>query len=94
MPREYSAPLEVVDTDCYTPLLTAVEYGQVQAFETLLELYAKPDTVDKDGKSVLFLAAESNCLKIIHVRASILRGFVRCVCACTRAFIHVQPDRV
>ena len=68
---------EAKDVHCYTPLLTAAEYGQVKSFELLLEKGAMlVDTsedppvivMSKDRKTALFLAAEHNHPKIIEVR--------------------------
>ena len=61
--------MDVVDVHYYSPLLTAAENGQAEAFATLLKFRGPGilDIVDKDGKSALFLAAESNYLKIIEV---------------------------
>ena len=58
-----------MDLHCYSPILTAAENGQTEAFATLLKFRGPGilDVVDKDGKSALFLAAESNYLKIIEV---------------------------
>ena len=58
-----------MDLHCYSPILTAAESGQAEAILTLLKFRGPRvlDVVDKDGKSALFLAAESNYLKIIKV---------------------------
>ena len=60
----------MMDLHCYSPILTAAESGQAEAFSTLLKFRGAGvlDVVDKDGKSALFLEAESNYLKIIQVR--------------------------
>ena len=63
------ADKEAKDIDHYTPLLTAAEFGQKEAFECLME---GPDDVqitaqNKDKKSTLFLAAESNHSEIVKV---------------------------
>ena len=59
-----------MDLHCYSPILTAAESGHAEAFLTLLKFRGPGvlDVVDKDGKSALFLAAESNYLKLIKVR--------------------------
>ena len=54
-----------MDIDNYSPLLTAAEFGQEKAFETLLKNDAFLSAVTKCGKTVLFLAAESNHHNII-----------------------------
>ena len=65
--RKYGASLKITDIHCYTAILTAVENGQVEAFHVLLKFdRAGIDVVNKDGKTALFLAAESNNLKIIE----------------------------
>lgn len=58
-----------MDLHGYSPILTAAENGQAEAFSTLLKFRGPGilDVVDKDGKSALFLATESNYLKIIKV---------------------------
>ena len=63
---------EAKDIDNYTPLLTAAEFGQKEAFECLLNnelgLSAKITAQNKDKKSTLFLASESNHPEIVKVR--------------------------
>ena len=59
------AVVDTSDIDNYSPLLTAAEFGQEKAFETLLSNGASLSAVTKCGKSVLFLAAESNHHNII-----------------------------
>ena len=68
--RKYHASVDVMDLHCYSPILTAAENGQAKAFATLLKFRGPGilDTVDKDGKSALFLAAVSNYSKIIEVQ--------------------------
>lgn len=62
---------EAKDIDDYTPLLTAAEFGQKEAFECLMndELgpSAKITAQNKDKKSTLFLAVESNHPEIVKV---------------------------
>lgn len=63
------ADKEAKDIDDYTPLLTAIEFGQKEAFECLMK---ESDDVqitaqNKDKKSTLFLAAESNHPEIAKV---------------------------
>lgn len=61
------ADIESVDVDSYTPLMTAAAYGQTLAFKKLLERGARPDVIDKNGKSIVFLAAEYNHVAILKV---------------------------
>lgn len=64
------ADMEAKDNDHYTPLLTAAEFGQKEAFECLM---SKGDgdkmiaALSKDQKSALFLAAESNHPELVKV---------------------------
>ena len=62
---------EAKDIDYYTPLLTAAEFGQKEAFECLMDDEFGPSAEitaqNKDKKSTLFLAAESNHPEIVKV---------------------------
>ena len=62
------ADIEAQDEDSYTPLLTAVAYGQKAAMETLLRNKSAVDVVDRNGKSVVFIAAEENQSELLKVR--------------------------
>ena len=74
-----------------TPLLTAVSWSKLEAVKCFIELGAKIDTIDKDGKSGLFLAARLNELRILKVLLlSILCLQVcMCVCVCVCMFVCV-----
>ena len=64
------ADIEAKDNDHYTPLLTAAEFGQKEAFECLMSKGngAKMIAVqNKDKESTLFLAAESNHPDLVKV---------------------------
>ena len=61
------ADIEVADVDSYTPLMTAAAYGQTQAFKRLLDRGAHTDVLDKEGKSIVFLAAKYNHVAILRV---------------------------
>ena len=61
------ADIEAADVDSYTPLLTAAAYGQTQAFKQILDRGARTDVLDKEGKSIVFLAAEYNHVAILRV---------------------------
>ena len=61
------ADLECQDINSYTALLTAVSYGQLKAMNKLLEQGASPDEVDREGKSIVFIAAENNRSEILKV---------------------------
>ena len=64
------ADIEAKDNDHYTPLLTAAEFGQKEAFECLMSKGdgAKMIAVqNKDKNSTLFLAAESNHPDLVKV---------------------------
>ena len=60
-----NATVDARDIDNYIPLMTAAEFGQERAFETLVKRGATLDAVNKSGKGVLFLAAKSNHPNII-----------------------------
>ena len=56
--------------DSFTPLLTAVSYGCKEAMKELLDNKASVDAIDRDGKSMIFKAAEENrheVLKVLHI---------------------------
>ena len=62
------ADAEAVDIDGYTPLLTAAEFGQREAFECLKKKDGvRMTTLNKEKKSVLYLAAQSNHPQIVKV---------------------------
>ena len=61
------ADIEAQDVDSYTPLLTAVAYGQKDAMETLLAAGCCCDALDRDGKSMIFIAAEENEYEVLKV---------------------------
>ena len=61
------ADIEAQDIDSYTPLLTAVAYGQREAMESLLKKDCAVDVVDRNGKSILFIAAEENQYELLRV---------------------------
>ena len=61
------ADIEAQDVDSYTPLLTAVANGQKRAMEVLIERGATLDVIDRDGKSIVFIAAEKNHEDILEV---------------------------
>ena len=61
------ADIECQDTDSYTPLLTSAAYGQLQAMKVLINANAMTDDVDRNGKSLVFIAAEEDQVKILEV---------------------------
>ena len=61
------ADIDALDADSYTPLLTAVSYGQKRAMEILLEHGANLDAIDRDQRSIVFIAAEENYDDILRV---------------------------
>ena len=63
------ADLEAVDAEFYTPLLTAAFYGQMEVYLVLLQKGASIDVMEKDGKNVVFLAAENNHMALLMVRS-------------------------
>ena len=60
LPLRRGADIHVADGNSYTPLMTAAANGQVSAFRVLKERGARLDVLDRDGKSVAFLAAEGD----------------------------------
>ena len=58
--------------------MTAAEFGQERAFETLVKHGATLDAVNKSGKSVLYLAAISNHPNIIVKVILRLRDAISC----------------
>lgn len=61
------ADIKAADNNSYTPLMTAAASGQVGAFNLLRERGAKLDRLDRDGKTIVFLAAEANHVPILKV---------------------------
>ena len=61
------ADIEAQDEDSFTPLLTAVAYGQMEAMDALLQSKCSIDVVDRNGKSVVFIAAEENQSELLKV---------------------------
>ena len=61
------ADISAADNNSYTPLMTAAANGQVSAFNLLRERGAKLDRLDRDGKSIVFLAAEANHVPVLKV---------------------------
>lgn len=61
------ADIRAADSNSYTPLLTAAANGQVNAFRVLRERGAQLDILDRDSKSVVFVAAEANHVPILNV---------------------------
>ena len=56
-----------MDINSYTPILTAAFHGHTKALLVLQERGAKVDVLDKNEKSVLFIAAENNHLETLEV---------------------------
>ena len=63
------ADIEAVDAEFYTPLLVAALHGQMEVFLVLLQKEASIDVMEKDGKNVIFLAAENNHVALLRVRS-------------------------
>ena len=74
------ADIEALDADSYTPLLTAVAYGRKNAMEILLDHQAVVDVIDRDQKSIVFIAAEENYTDILRVRCSTKRRLFKPCC--------------
>ena len=67
LPSYRGADIESQDTDSYTPLLTAAAYGQLESMKALIKAEALTDDVDRDGKSLVFIAAEEDQVRILEV---------------------------
>ena len=61
------ADIQAADSNSYTPIMSAASNGQVDAFKALREKGARIDVLDRDGKSVAFLAAEGDHDSILMV---------------------------
>ena len=61
------ADIDALDNDSYTPLLVAAAHGQTDAMKLLIERGAPIDDLDKDGKSVVFIASEENHQEVLKV---------------------------
>ena len=51
----------------YTPLLTAAAYGQLEAMKALIKANALSDVVDRTRKTLVFIAAEKDQVRILEV---------------------------
>ena len=69
------ADKEAVDEDSATPLLHAAAWGRSNAVKVLLQGGAQANTVDKDGKSAVYWAAEEGHVDVLNVSQL-------CVCVC------------
>ena len=56
-----------LDEDSHTPLLLAAVHGQTEALQKLLDRGAPIDDLNKDGKSVVFVASEENHTEVLKV---------------------------
>ena len=61
------ADIAALDNDSYTPLLVATAHGQTDAMKLLIDRGAPIDDLDKDGKSVVFIASEENHKEVLKV---------------------------
>ena len=61
------ANIEALDEKSFTPLLTAVSWGKIEAIKCLLDLGAQIDVIDKDGRSGVFLATKLDSVDILEV---------------------------
>ena len=61
------ADISAADNNSYTPLLTAAAHGQTASFKMLRERGARLDVLDRDGKTVVFVAAEGDHVSILKV---------------------------
>ena len=66
-PSPRGADIEAADTSSCSPLMTAARHGQVLALKTLRHRGAAIDTLDDNGKSCVFLAAEANHVPVLRV---------------------------
>lgn len=51
--------------------MTAIAHGQKEAMEELVSSGADVEKFDRDGKSIIFIAAEHNQVLILRVRMSL-----------------------
>ena len=61
------ANIEAQNNDSYTPLLTAVAQGKKQSMEVLMDKGAAVEVFDREGKSIVYLAAQYNHVNILKV---------------------------
>ena len=73
-PYRGQANIEALDEKSFTPLLTAVAWGKIEAIQCLLDLGAQIDAIDKDGKSGVLLATKLDSVDILKV------SILLCVC--------------
>ena len=77
------ADVTVTDTESYTPLMSAVKAGHVEAFKVLLHRDSAIDETDEDGKTIVHLAAEGDHVNILKVS----------VCACVHECAYSSSGR-
>ena len=65
----------------FTPLLTAVAWGKIEAIQCLLDLGAQIDAIDKDGKSGVLLATKLDSVDILKVSVCFVCASM-CICVC------------
>ena len=61
------ADVVATDTESYTPLMVAAAAGHTEAFNFLLEKNSAIDDVEKEGKTILHMAARENHISILKV---------------------------
>ena len=62
------ADVAATDAESYTPLMVAAAAGHTEAFNILLEKNPAIDDVEKEGKTILHMAARKNHISILKVR--------------------------
>lgn len=77
---------------CQTPLMIAAKLGKIAAFQELLKMVPQEshDAVDKNGKSVIYLAAQGNHVAILEVCALDLLFYTYTLLShtCTESNMH------
>ena len=61
------ADISATDTEARTPLMLATSEGHVEAFVALVERGASIDDVDKNGATVVHMAARANHTNLLAV---------------------------
>ena len=75
----------------FTPLLTAVAWGKIEAIQCLLDLGAQIDAIDKDGKSGVLLATKLDSVDILKVSVCFVCASM-CICVCVyRIYPYRSP---
>ncbi|TTW89877.1 Ankycorbin [Bagarius yarrelli] len=64
---EHKCPVNLKDTDGFTPLLLSAKHAHAEVCAILLDWGANINTCDRNGRSSIMLAAESSCVEAVDL---------------------------